>query len=159
MQNSHCCVTLCVHHRQVHHWYSAAGILGIDQHKSSEWSRTCWNRGRHMHAGFWHIQRGNGTQARAESLAMMGELSAARQASESAGVAPGDRNTLNTLRNPARRPPAPREPPPPELMIVTPARPFDLDDDTFCRNLRSQTRSCAWAIGHDLRASATVVGI
>ena len=47
--------------------------------------------------------------ARAEKLAMMGELSAAHQALESTGVAPGDRNTLNILRNPARRPAAPRD--------------------------------------------------
>ena len=35
---------------------------------------------------------------------MMGELSAARQALESAGLAPGDRTTLNSLRNLERRP-------------------------------------------------------
>ena len=34
---------------------------------------------------------------------MMGELSAARQALESAGLVPGDRTTLNSLRNPERR--------------------------------------------------------
>ena len=77
--------------------------------------------------------RPDGIAARAEKLTMMGELSAARQALESAGLAPGDRNTLNALRNPARRPAAPREPSPPEMMTVTPVRPFDLDDDTFCR--------------------------
>ena len=62
---------------------------------------------------------------------MMGELSAARQVLESAGLAPGDRNTLNALRNPARRHAAPREPPPREMMTMTPVRPLDLDDDTF----------------------------
>ena len=71
---------------------------------------------------------------------MMGELSAARQALESGQVT---RSRLNALRNPARRPAAPREPPPPELMTMTPARLFDLDDDTFCRNLRSARRGAA----------------
>ena len=54
---------------------------------------------------------------------MMGESSAAHHALESAGVAPGDRNTLNMLRNPARRPAAPREPPDPELLTLVPPRP------------------------------------
>ena len=74
---------------------------------------------------------------------MMGELSAARQALESAGLAPGDKNTLNALRNPARRHAAPREPLLPEIMTMTPARLFDLDDDTFCRNLRNARRGAA----------------
>ena len=34
---------------------------------------------------------------------MLGELSSARQALESTGVAPGDQNTLNALRSPERR--------------------------------------------------------
>ena len=71
--------------------------------------------------------------ARAEKLAMMGELSAAHQALESAGVAPGDRNTLNIHRNPARRPAAPREPADLELM-------FEVDHDVFCVILRSAKR-------------------
>ena len=83
----------------------------------------------------------------------MGQLSAARQALESAGVAPGD--TLNALRNPVRRRAAPREPPSPEMMTMNPIRPFDLDDDTFCSNLRSCTR----AVRHDLRTLATIVGV
>ena len=87
--------------------------------------------------------RTDGSAARAEKLTMMGELSAARQALESAGLAPGDKNTLNVLRNPARRPAAPREPLPPEMRTMTPAREFDLDDDTFCRNLRSARRGAA----------------
>ena len=62
--------------------------------------------------------------SRAERLAMMGELSAARQALESSGLAPGDRTTLNSLRNLERRPVPHREP-----------LPLDLDEDVFCRNL------------------------
>ena len=86
-------------------------------------------------------QHADGSAMRAERLAMLGELSAARQALESTGIAPGDRNTLSALRNPARRPAAPRVPP--ELMAMMPGRPFELDDDTFCRNLRSARRGAA----------------
>ena len=42
--------------------------------------------------------------ARAEGLVHMGEFSAARQALEGAAVAPGNRETLNALQNPVRRP-------------------------------------------------------
>ena len=87
--------------------------------------------------------RPDGSAGRTEKLTMMGEMSAARQALESAGLAPQNRNTLHALRNPARRPAAPREPDPPEIMTMTPTRPFDLDDDTFCRNLRSARRGAA----------------
>ena len=55
-------------------------------------------------------QINNSQVARAENLAMIGELSAARQALESNGLAPGNRNTLNELRNRERRPPTAREP-------------------------------------------------
>ena len=88
-------------------------------------------------------QHSDGSAMRAERLAMLGELSAARQALESTRIALGDRNTLSALRNPARRPAAPKEPVPPELMAMMPGRPFDLDDDTFCRNLRSARRGAA----------------
>ena len=67
---------------------------------------------------------------------MIGEVSAARQALESTGLAPGNRSTLNELRNRERRPPTAREPLPPE-------RPFDLDEEVFCRNLRSARRRAA----------------
>ena len=49
--------------------------------------------------------------ARAEKLAMVGELSAARQALESAELAPGNLSTLRSLTNPERRPARPREAP------------------------------------------------
>ena len=80
---------------------------------------------------------------RTERSRLMSELAAARQALESAGMAPGDRTTLNSLRNPERRPVAPRELPAPELMTLMPHRPFDLHEDVFCRNLRSARRGAA----------------
>ena len=48
-------------------------------------------------------RQGDGRAVRAEKLAMMGELSSARQALESTGVALGDQNSLNALRSPQRR--------------------------------------------------------
>ena len=51
---------------------------------------------------------------RAEQLASLGELSAARRAFEGAVVAPGTLATLAELTNPVRRPPRPRDPVPPE---------------------------------------------
>ena len=57
----------------------------------------------------------------AENLAMIGELSAARQALESTGLAPGNRSTLNELRKRERRPPTAREPLPElHISILTP---------------------------------------
>ena len=88
-------------------------------------------------------QINNSQVARAENLAMIGELSAARQALESNGLAPGNRNTLNELRNRERRPPTAREPLPPEVASRVPERPFDLDEEVFCRNLRSARRGAA----------------
>ena len=69
-------------------------------------------------------QINNSQVARAENLAMIGELSAARQALESNGLAPGNRNTLNELRNRERRPPTARGPLPPEVACRVPERPF-----------------------------------
>ena len=88
-------------------------------------------------------RQGDGRAVRAEKLAMMGELSSARQALESTGVAPGDQNTLNALRSPERRPRAPRAPLPPELRAMVPDRKFELDEECFCRNLRSGRRGAA----------------
>ena len=56
-------------------------------------------------------------------------------------MAVGDRNTLNALRNPARRLAAPREPSPPVMMTMNPARPFDLNDDTL-HCLRGAIMTC-----------------
>ena len=80
---------------------------------------------------------------RAEMLVQVGELSAARQALEGAELAPGNQATLNALKDPARRPPRPREALPPDLLAHTPDAPFDLDEHIFNRNLRSSRRGTA----------------
>ena len=80
---------------------------------------------------------------RAEMLVQVGELSAARQAFEGAELAPGNQATLNAVKDPARRPPRPREALPPDLLAHTPDAPFDLDEHIFNRNLRSSRRGAA----------------
>ena len=72
----------------------------------------------------------------------MDELSSARQALEGAQLAPGDRATLNALRNPARRPPQ-LNPLPEELVMFQPQVKFQLDRDEFCPNLRSARKGAA----------------
>ena len=67
-------------------------------------------------------QNGDSQVARAENSAMIGDLSATRQALESTGLVPGQE----------RRPPGAREPLPPEVARRVPERPFDLDDEVFC---------------------------
>ena len=64
------------------------------------------------------------------------------EALESNGLAPGNRNTLDELRNRERRPPTAREPSPLEVASRVPERPFDLDEEVF-RNLRSARRGAA----------------
>ena len=59
---------------------------------------------------------------RAHNLIQMGELSAARQALDGDPVAPGNHATLLALRDPQRRPQAPRSPLAPELMVSNPQR-------------------------------------
>ena len=81
--------------------------------------------------------------ARAEGLVHMGELSAARQVLEGAAVAPGNRETLNALQNPVRRPPVLRDPIPQDILQVAPTEQFCLDFDTFTRNIRSARRGAA----------------
>ena len=50
---------------------------------------------------------------------------------------------MNELRNHERLPPTAREPLPPEVARRVPERPFDLDEEVFCRNLRSARRGAA----------------
>ena len=72
---------------------------------------------------------------RAEAL--MGEISAARHALEGSPVAPGNEDTLNTLRDEDRRPAVPRDPIPEEILRAVPARPFELDKSEFLHCLRT----------------------
>ena len=81
--------------------------------------------------------------ARAESLAHMGELSAARLALEGDSVAQGDDATLSALRDPERRPPVLRDPIPEDILSTRPEVPFNLDSDRLARNIRSARRGAA----------------
>ena len=71
--------------------------------------------------------------ARALSLVQMGELSSGRQTWE----APGNEQTLNSLRDPGRRPPRPRDPIPRDISKHQPAIPFELEGFQFVVNLRT----------------------
>ena len=81
--------------------------------------------------------------ARAEKLAHLGELSAARQALEGDAVAPGTLRTQAALMDPSRRPPVPREPLPEDLNLFEPEEPFELDFDRYALNIRSARRGAA----------------
>ena len=80
---------------------------------------------------------------RAEQLASLGELSAARRALEGAVLAPGTLATLAELTNPVRRPPRPRDPLPPEILGLEPEESVRLDEDQFAKNIRSARRGAA----------------
>ena len=80
---------------------------------------------------------------RAFCLAQLGELSSARQALEGDAVAPGNDRTMQALRDPLRRPPAPRDPLPADLQHFQPEVPFSLEQDRLLRNLRVSRRGCA----------------
>ena len=81
--------------------------------------------------------------ARAISLVQMGELSSGRQALEGASLAPGSEQTLNSLRDPERRPPRPRDPIPRDILEHQPAIPFELEEIQFVVNLRTSRRGAA----------------
>ena len=81
--------------------------------------------------------------ARAERLALLGELSAGRQALEGATIAPGNLSILRELTNPFRRPAAPREPLHEDLTRYVPEHDFQLDPDVFLANVRSARRGAA----------------
>ena len=81
--------------------------------------------------------------ARAERLALLGELSAGRQALEGATIAPGNLSTLRDLTDPIRRPAAPREPLHEDLTRFVPEHDFQLDPDVFLANVRSARRGAA----------------
>ena len=80
---------------------------------------------------------------RAEGLVQMGELSARRQALEGASLAPGNRQTLDALQDPQRKPPEPRDTIPRVLLDFVPEMPFDLDVTKFASNVRSARRGAA----------------
>ena len=80
---------------------------------------------------------------RAHNLIQMGELSAARQALDGDPVAPGNDATLRALRDPQRRPQAPRGPLAPELIGFQAAALVELEQDRLLKNLRSARRGAA----------------
>ncbi len=79
-----------------------------------------------------HMKRRRDTQsnemerraARALSLVQMGELSSGRQALEGASLAPCSEQSLNSLCDPERRPPRPRDPIPRNILEHQPAIPL-----------------------------------
>ena len=80
---------------------------------------------------------------RASSLVQLGELSAGRQALEGAPVAPGNRETLNQLQDPVRRPPVMRDPLPAAITEFVSDRSFSLEEKKFASNLRSSRKGAA----------------
>ena len=73
-------------------------------------------------------------------MALLGELSAGRQALEGATIAPATLSTLRVLTNPIRRPAAPREPLHEDLTRHVLEHEFQLDPDVFLANVRSAKR-------------------
>ena len=80
---------------------------------------------------------------RAESLVLMGEVSAGRQALEGAPLAPGTQLTLDQLRDPVRRPTVPYAPLPQPILQHQAERPFALDKELFLKNLKRARRGAA----------------
>ena len=80
---------------------------------------------------------------RAESLVMMGEVSAGRHALEGAPLAPGTQRTLDQLRDPVRRPTSAYAPLPEALLNHHAERKFSLDKTLFLNNLKRARRGAA----------------
>ena len=80
---------------------------------------------------------------RAEALISMGEIPAVRHALKGSQVAPGNKDTLNALRDEDRRPPVPRDPIPDENLTTVPGRPFQFDKNEFLHCLRTARRGAA----------------
>ena len=101
-------------------------------------SRAQWRKSRRHHED--DLERRAG---RALSLVQMGELSAGRQALEGAPVAPGNRETLNQLQDPVRRPPVMRDPLPAAITEFVSDRSLSLEEKKFASNLRSSRKVAA----------------
>ena len=69
-----------------------------------------------------------------------GELSRARQLLTAAELAPGDEATRAALTDPAKRPPQPREPIPPQVLQFQPPTPVRLTSAAVARSLREAKR-------------------
>jgi len=84
--------------------------------------------------------------AKALHLAEQGELSHAARELRSSGLAPGNRDTLEELRDPNLRPTQPSEPLPEGLDTFVPACPIELDKQIFAEVLRSSRRGLSAAV-------------
>ena len=82
--------------------------------------------------------------ALASALVHLGEVSAARQALCASDLAPGTHETLETLRDPARRPSNQVEPLSRRVLDFIPAAEVSLDRKTFAGNLK---RACKVSAG------------
>ena len=80
---------------------------------------------------------------RAVQLAHLGELSAARQALTAEPLAPAPDAALQHLIDPARRPPEPYQPLPPDLLQFQPESPAVLDRSALLANLRRARKAAA----------------
>ena len=80
---------------------------------------------------------------KAESLVLMGEVSAGRHALEGAPLAPGTQRTLDQLRDPVKRPTVPYAPLLEPMLHHQAERPFELDKTMFPKNLKRARRGAA----------------
>ena len=80
---------------------------------------------------------------RAAALAHLGELSAAARALTAEPLAPGNEETLQELRDPARRPQVPRVPVPEAVLQHQPSEPVRLSWGAFVSNVRRARRGAA----------------
>ena len=80
---------------------------------------------------------------RAFHMIQLGEVSAGRQALEGASLATGDERTLKALKDPARRPPLPRDPVPHDIAQFEPGECFSLDQELFSKNVRTARKGAA----------------
>ena len=81
---------------------------------------------------------------RAQVLVAMGEISSGRAALEGDPIAPGNKSTLNSLRDESRR----REPFPDHLTNFQPAMQFRFDwgESPRCANRREALEELSWAM-------------
>ena len=82
-------------------------------------------------------------EKRACARVRRGELSRARHVFTAAELAPGDEATRAALTDPAKRPPQPREPIPPEVLQFQPPTPVRLTSTAVARSLREAKRGSA----------------
>lgn len=95
-------------------------------------------------AGASRTPTADATRARAVALVRAGDLSRARQALTSAALAPGTTDTLEAIRDPQRRPPAPRRPIPNHLLSPScGSAALRLEPQEVCEALRTAKRGTA----------------